>query len=327
MLPEAIGPVAQEVDSLYWFIFWQSIFWFIVITAGTLWFTFKYHQKGNIELTSGVSHSNVLEITWTVIPTISIFFIFIWSFRLYMKFYTEPVGEEEYTITVKGEKWKWTFFYPNGASSQELVIPENRNIKFVMTSKDVIHSLFLVNYRAKMDVIPGRYTVLRIPAAEAPRGGSGYLMDVYCTEYCGTAHSRMTTFARLVKEDEFEHFLEHISGPESDPMKIYTSKGCNQCHSIDGVDGTGPSWKGLAERFKGYKDNADAKGFTKDMTYEAYITQSIRDPAAVAAPKAAGGSWALGMNRYTEKDIKDGEILKLAEWIKNDFKTKDKDKK
>ena len=324
MLPEAIGPVAQEVDSLYWFIFWQSIFWFIVITVGTLWFTFKYHQKGNIELTSGVSHSNVLEITWTVIPTISIFFIFIWSFRLYMKFYTEPVGEEEYTITVKGQKWNWTFYYPNGASSSELVIPENRNIKFVMTSKDVIHSLFLVNYRAKMDVIPGRYTVLRIPAAKAPRGGSGYLMDVYCTEYCGTAHSRMTTFARLVNEKEFDEFLEYISGPEQDPVKIYTNKGCKGCHPITDGDGTGPTWKGLADRFADYKNNPDAKGFQKDMTFEGYIEQSIRAPEVVASPKSGGGSWPLIMPRYTEADLKDEEILVLINWIKNDFKTKEK---
>ena len=53
---------------------------------------------------------------------------------------------------------------------------------------------------------------------------------------------------------------------------LYTSKGCNACHSLDGSSGVGPTWKGLAgstvKLTNGDTVTADA----------IYLRSSIEDP-------------------------------------------------
>ena len=57
--------------------------------------------------------------------------------------------------------------------------------------------------------------------------------------------------------------------------KLYASRGCNNCHSIDGTKIQGPSFKGLWA--KGTEKLADGSTAKID---ENYIKQSILDPAS-----------------------------------------------
>ena len=66
----------------------------------------------------------------------------------------------------------------------ELHVPVGTPVRLNMTSEDVIHSFYVPAFRIKADVLPGRYTTLWF---EATRTGRYHL---FCTEYCGTQHSR-----------------------------------------------------------------------------------------------------------------------------------------
>src|SRR5207244_3118558 len=61
----------------------------------------------------------------------------------------------------------------------------NKPVKFVMTSEDVLHDFFVPVMRVKHDVIPGRYTqVWFTPNVEG-------VFEITCAEYCGKGHSDM----------------------------------------------------------------------------------------------------------------------------------------
>ena len=55
-----------------------------------------------------------------------------------------------------------------------------------MTSQDVIHSFFVPAFRMKQDVLPDRYTDLLFTPT------SPGIIRLFCAEFCGTDHSRMT---------------------------------------------------------------------------------------------------------------------------------------
>ncbi|MEX1157536.1 MAG: c-type cytochrome [Thermomicrobiales bacterium] len=57
-------------------------------------------------------------------------------------------------------------------------------------------------------------------------------------------------------------------------QQLAAAKGCAGCHTIDGSDGTGPTWQGL---FGSEVSLEDGSTVTAD---EAYITESILDPGA-----------------------------------------------
>jgi cytochrome c oxidase subunit 2 len=177
-------------------------------------------------------------------------------------------------VKVTGQKWFWTFKYKEGANTtNELVVPVNKPIRLLMSSKDVIHSFFVPNFRVKMDVLPNRYTTLWFEAIDTGE------FDIFCTEYCGTGHSEMIGKVKVVSDADFQTWLSSSGGgsdltPEEWGKELYTSKACFTCHSLDGNPGVGPTFSGLFGREEEMTDG------TTVVADENYIRKSILEPQA-----------------------------------------------
>ena len=272
-LPPGGSTISGDVDALFYFIFWVSVILFTVVVGLMVVFAIRYRRRGKAGLTSGVSHNTPLEITWTVIPIILVMIVFFWGFKTYLKMRVAPKDSIE--IKVTGQKWFWTFDYPEGANTtNDLVVPVNKPIKLLMSSTDVIHSFYVPGFRIKMDVLPNRYTVTWF---EADRMGT---FDLFCTEYCGTGHSQMIGKVRVVSEREYATFLEESGGPgEGEPLdeygaKLYKARACNTCHTIDGSRLVGPSFKGI------YGEQTVISDGSRVTVDENYIRESILKPQA-----------------------------------------------
>lgn len=272
-LPPAHSTLASEVDPLWGFLFWSSAIMFIIVVALITIFVVKYRRRGKDELTTSVSHNTTLEVLWTVIPTILVMIIFVWGFKSYIKFYVAPKDAME--IKVTGQKWFWSFDYPQGANTvNELTVPVGKPIKLLLSARDVLHSFYVPNFRIKMDVLPNRYTVAWFEATEVGE------YQIFCTEYCGKGHSEMLAKVKVLGEREFATWLESSAGMgegmslEEFGAQLYKSRACVTCHTLDGTKLVGPSFKGVFGREEAM---SDGKRFTVD---ENYIRESILDPRA-----------------------------------------------
>ena len=243
-MPSSGSTMSGSVDALFYFIFYMSVFFFLLIVSLTVLFILRYRKRGELRLTSGKDHNIKLEILWTAVPAILLFIIFVWGFKDYIQLHVAPKDALELKVT--GQKWFWSFDYPNGANVQnEIVVPVGKPVKLLMSSSDVIHSFFVPGFRIKMDVLPNRYTIAWF---EPTRTGT---FDLYCAEYCGTEHSGMTGTVRVVSETAYNVWLEEQNSfDESVPPAergegLYNRKQCVTCHSIDGTPNQGPTFKGL----------------------------------------------------------------------------------
>lgn len=272
-MPPQNSTMAAEIDFLWDFIYWASAVFFIILGAAIVYFVFRYRRRRQGELTTGVAHNMPLEITWTLIPTILIFFVFVWGFKSYLKLHIAPGDAME--IKVTGQKWFWSFQYAEGASTvNELVVPVDKPVKLLMSSVDVIHSFFVPNFRVKMDVLPNRYTQLWFEATAVGE------YDLLCTEYCGTGHSEMIGKVRVLGEREYAEWLESAGGmgegmtPAEYGAQLYKNKACNTCHSIDGSKLVGPSFLNL------YNTQQMLTNGPPTMADENYLRESILNPQA-----------------------------------------------
>ena len=102
--------------------------------------------------------NSALEIAWTVIPLI-IVVIFGYIGIVSLNEVTRA-AENEVVVNVKGFQWAWSFEYPEGIVSPELVLPVDRQARMLMTSADVIHSFWIPEMRVKQDLVPGKETTL-----------------------------------------------------------------------------------------------------------------------------------------------------------------------
>ncbi len=271
-LPEAASTYASDFDFFYNSIYYFSIFLLVSVFGIAVYFTIRYRRrKGNEIAEKQITHNDRMEVIWIVIPTILVMIVFAWGFRDYIRFTVVPEDVIEYKVI--GQKWNWVFFDPiTGQQSSELVVPEGRNIKLVMNSIDVIHSFYLPNFRAKRDVIPGRYTVLWFKAEK--KG----IYPVLCAEYCGDQHSTMLTTLKVVGQEEYDQYVTEAKASQNIPPvelgeKLYSSYGCNACHSLDGKAGLGPTWKDI------FGIERELASGEKIVVEENYLRESITQPA------------------------------------------------
>ena len=301
--PSQSSSVASKVDNLFYFILSLSAFFFVLIVGLMLIFAIRYRRRPGYVQTDSTDHSDLLEITWSVIPTALVALIFFRGFMGYLDLRTPPA--ETYEIKVIAKKWSWLFQYPNGYFDSDLHIPINRPVKLTMTSEDVIHSLFVPAFRTKMDVVPGRYTTMWFEATEAGT------FPLYCAEYCGTKHSDMLANVVVHASGEFETWLEKASNllatlPPAEAGKIlYQRRGCVQCHTIDGSARTGPTFKGA---FGVSQPMTDGSSVVMD---ENYIRESILEPL-----KKVHTGFRPVMPSY-KGQLKDAEIDAIIEFIKS----------
>lgn len=164
-LPEQASTIAGDTDRLYNAITWLSVFFFVLITVLLVAFVIKYRHKPGEKRDVSASHSMALEITWTVIPSIIVVFLYYYGFKQYMNLTVEPPNA--YPVDVTAHMWQWSFTYPTGYSEGELHVPVNVPVRCVLDSADVIHSLSIPAFRVKKDVVPGRYNRLWFQATNA----------------------------------------------------------------------------------------------------------------------------------------------------------------
>jgi cytochrome c oxidase subunit 2 len=294
-----------------------SAFFFFAILIAVVYLTWKYRHRPGHKAEPSSAHNDALEITWTVIPTIIVVFLFWYGWRSYIHVVTPPQKAVE--INVLAMRWNWQFTHANGVQDSDLHVPSNTPVRLVMTSTDVLHAFYAPAMRVKQDIVPRRYTYAWF---KATKPGTYRLT---CAEYCGTSHAQMAclqvdkhTGACLRRAvvvvhapGDYERYLADKASmmlnlpPEELGKVVYEKKGCNACHTVDGSARVGPSFKGDF----GTKINlADGSSVQMD---ENYIRESLMSPQAKARP-----GFPPSMPSF-EGQLKEKEILGVIAYIKS----------
>lgn len=268
VFPEQASTLAPHMDVFYLFMVALTTFFCIVIPAAILYFSIKYRRRPGNEEARRVPTSTALELTWTIIPFFIVIFIFFWGSRLYFMHANDDPNALE--ILTTGKKWMWKFQHKNGRREiNDLHIPVNTPVRLKMASEDVIHSMFIPDFRAKQDVMPGRFTYFNF---EATKPGVYHL---FCNQYCGTDHSRMIGKVYVMEEADYQKWLGGYSGetPEQVGEALFTSLACITCHSGDSSM-RGPVLNGI------FGSQVALEGGSVVEIDDDYLRESILNPEA-----------------------------------------------
>ncbi len=275
--------LSNPADDTFFFIMGISLTLLALNTGIMLYFVYRYSRKRHPRAEE-VKENVPLEVIWTVIPTILVLAIFFVGWKGFQYMRTAP--PDAMVIHVTARQWSWTFDYANGKESNVLNVPVRKPIKLLITSADVLHSLFIPAYRIKEDAVPGMETHLWFLPDEL---GS---YDLFCTEYCGVGHSAMITKVEVMPQKDFDAWYKGgvrvaaerpaakatekkkaAAGP--DGATLYQVKGCVACHSVDGSPKVGPSFKGLF----GKRETVIHDGKEIEITVdEAFIRRTLLEP-------------------------------------------------
>lgn len=301
--PIAASAYADQVDWLFLALIALAVTLAAPPILALIVFAVRYRAGRPADRTQPPHRKAGLELAWTLIPFALTLVCFAWAAWLFRTHAAPPPGDT-LDISVVAKQWMFKFQHPGGQRElDELHVPAGQPVRLLMTSQDVIHSLFLPALRIKQDVLPGRVTQLWF---QADRPGTYHL---HCAEYCGTNHSLMGTRFVVLTPADYQRWLRQ--GGEDDVLArqgaaLFRARGCSGCHEGGaGAPVRAPSLNGV---YGGPVPLADGTSVIAD---EAYVRDSILLPGRqiVAGFKNDMPSFA--------GTLTEGELQSLVAYVKS----------
>lgn len=170
----------------------------------------------------------LLEVSWTIIPSIILIIMGIPSLALLYSM--DEILDPFLTLKVIGHQWYWSYEYGDVFNQNDtecfsfdsymiqsdelkegffrllevdnpVLLPEKSNIRLIVSSADVLHSWAIPSFGIKLDAVPGRLNQIFL---NIKRPGTFYGQ---CSELCGIYHGFMPIAIHVYK---LEIFLVHL---------------------------------------------------------------------------------------------------------------------
>ncbi|WP_147653324.1 cytochrome c oxidase subunit II [Vulcaniibacterium gelatinicum] len=222
---------AQMAYDAHMIALWVCVVIGVIVFGAMAVAMFRFRKSKGAVPDTRFTHSTRLEIVWTLVPVI-LLVAMAWpaTAKLIAMYDTRNA---EMTVKVTGYQWMWKYEYlgegveftsrlaresdalrqsgkvPDAAShphyllevDNELVLPVDTKIRFVITADDVIHAWWVPALGWKQDAIPGfineAWTEIRTPG----------LYRGQCAELCGKDHGFMPIVVKAVPKAEFAQWL------------------------------------------------------------------------------------------------------------------------
>lgn len=222
-----VSPISQEIHQLHMIILWICVAIGILV-YGVMIYAIILHRKAAGHNAATFHESTTVEIIWTIIPFIILIVMAVPATRTLI--YMDNTHNADLTIKITGHRWFWQYEYlddeinffsylsttedaiKNIAPKSEhyllevdkpLVVPVGKKIRFLVTSKDVIHSWWVPALGIKKDGIPGfineSWALIDTDKPGIYRG--------QCAELCGAKHGYMPIVVEAKPETEYRTWL------------------------------------------------------------------------------------------------------------------------
>jgi len=307
LMPAEASTRAALVDQLFRAMLGMAAVVFLLVEGVLLYSVLRFRRPKGDEADAVPVHGNrALEIVWTLIPALIVVVIGFYSFRVLAA--SETRDADPLVVNVHSRQFSWSFEYPaSGVTATDLHLPLGRQVRFMITYADVIHSFWVPEFRVKRDATPGQLAELLV----TPTRLGTY--PVRCAELCGVGHATMGLTSQVYVETEadFEAWLEAQAALPSDPIDagrvLFGRYGCSSCHALadaNAVSVVGPALDALA-------DPASEHATMHGTDLRGYVEQSIVDPSAFVVAGFADGL----MPKDFATRIPAGELAILVDYL------------
>lgn len=236
-------PIATDhgivLDRLFWITMIVTGIVFVITQILLFYFSWKYQYKETNKALFYPDNSK-LEVIWTVIPAIVLSILVFSGWKAWTDI-TAKAPDDAEVVEVMGYQFGWEFRYPGKdkqlgdydyrlidpvnmwgmdftdraafddfSSGTKMVIPKGKPILFKIRARDVLHSVFIPEFRLKQDAVPGMPTRFWFVANKTTAEMREELDDpdfnyyIFCTEVCGRGHFSMRKMVEVVEPEEYE---------------------------------------------------------------------------------------------------------------------------
>jgi cytochrome c oxidase subunit 2 len=205
--PNSVTEQGKAAHNLYLLFLYIAAVVYVVVAALVIWSVVRYRRRGD-ELPKQTHGNNKLELAWTLIPTVIVLVLFVFTLQAQNKILDDS-GQADVNVTVTAFQWSWRFTYEGtgavvlGTPEQipEMVVPVGQRVRVKLVSADVVHSFYVPQTLFKRQAIPGVTNEFDLTFAKTG------LFHGQCTQFCGLQHTDMVLRVRVVSPSEYQSWL------------------------------------------------------------------------------------------------------------------------
>lgn len=210
--PEDISSSGHLIHWLFNYTTYVNLFWFALVCIGLFGFSFLYSQRRHKKpfYTHGNEKKHLLltaAIGLGVFLSVDLVITKVSTRDMKETFWNFQEDANTMKVQVLAQQWAWNFRYAGKDGEfntgddivqlNRLIVPVGKKVMIQMTSKDVIHALYIPNAQIKADAIPGRFAKLWFDTNKVGK------YDIACAEMCGNHHYLMKAQLEVLSEEDF----------------------------------------------------------------------------------------------------------------------------
>lgn len=235
------GSEARDVAHIWWLMFGLATAVYVVVAALVIVAVVRGRRRGRA-LDADRREDHWIWWGGIVFPAVILAVIAVVTVTTTRNLRTSE--RDELRIEVTGRRWFWDVRYPDSGvtTANEIHVPTDRPLDFVLRTDDVVHSFWVPQLAGKVDMVPDHANHLRVKVLTAGtyRG--------FCAEYCGVQHARMDFVVIAQPRADFERWLaRRASSAGAEPAselaaqgeRVFLRESCAGCHTVKGTGAAG----------------------------------------------------------------------------------------
>lgn len=244
LLPEAASEHGKKIDSMFNITLIITTIVFVLTHIALFAFAYFYQHSGKRKAYY-YPHNNALERLWTIIPALVLTVLVLMGFLTWRSIFykVEDPNNKPINIEITSSQFAWAMRYPGpdgvvGVKNYKLissanalgidfndkkslddqvadvmVIPVNKPVRLILTSKDVLHSFYMPHFRVQLNTVPGMTSYFEftptITTEEMKKktGDPKFKYLFLCAKICGQGHYNMQREVRVVSQEEYDSWI------------------------------------------------------------------------------------------------------------------------
>ncbi|RZK44922.1 MAG: cytochrome c oxidase subunit II, partial [Pedobacter sp.] len=248
ILPDAASEHGERIDKMFNLTLIITTIVFILTHIALFGFAYLYKDAGKRKAYF-YPHNNTLEKIWTIVPAIVLTVLVLMGFLTWRSIFykVDDPNNLPINIEVTSSQFQWDIRYPGadgevGAKNYKLINPQNtlgidfkdrksmddqmagdtitipvgKPVRFILTSKDVIHSFYLPHFRVQLNTVPGMTSYFEFTPTItttdmiAKTNDPKFTYILLCAKICGDGHYNMKKIINVVSMKEYEQWVKRL---------------------------------------------------------------------------------------------------------------------
>jgi cytochrome c oxidase subunit 2 len=259
ILPDASSEHGKRIDEMFnlTLIITTIVFVLTHIALFAFAYIYKHDSKRRAYF---YPHNNLIEKIWTLVPALVLTVLVLMGFLTWRSIFykIEDPNNKPLSIEVTSSQFQWDLRYPGADAvvgkknykqvtsinnlgidfsdkyslddqmADELVLPVNKPVRLILTSKDVLHSFYMPHFRVQLNTVPGMTSYFEFTPTKTTEKMKAELKDpsfkylILCAKICGDSHYKMQKPVRVVTQVEYDAWVAKLTPYlNNDLRKVY----------------------------------------------------------------------------------------------------------